>query len=104
MQSRREIDVHDSADVRFAQQVVGSERVLHPGHWRAAFIEALGVKPVRVLGYAQATGELRGCVERRYPVFTHEARDRRVINARLLGQLALRQPSRLELDLQPLVE
>ena len=104
MESRGEIGVHDPADVCVAQLVVRSERVLDPGGWSAGFTEAVGVKPAQVLGHAKATGDQRGSVERRHPIFTRKARDRGVVNPGLLRQLALRQLPGFELGLQPLVE
>jgi hypothetical protein len=53
---------------------------------------------------AQTAGQLRRRAERRHPIAADQARDRRVIDARLLGELALRHLLGLELGSQPLVE
>ena len=53
---------------------------------------------------AQAAGQLGGGAERRHAVAADQSRDRRVIDARLLGELPLRHLLGLELGSQPFVE
>ena len=53
---------------------------------------------------AQAAGQLGGGSERRHPVAADQPRDRRVVDARLLGELPLGHLLGLELGSQPFVE
>ena len=100
----REVDPHDRADLGFTEEVVEPQGVLHPGRGRSSPAEAVAVNPVETVCHAETVREQRGGTERWGPVSTHQARDRRMVDAGLLGQLTLRQPPRPELDVEPLAE
>ena len=103
-----EVVLHDLADLRLAEGVVRAQRVLDAGgrvDRGPARHEAQVLRGVRVVAQlAQAAGQLGGGAQRRGPVAADEAGDRRVVDARRLGQLALRHLLGLELCAQPLVE
>ena len=89
------------------QQLVGAQRVLdagrrvgRPGGHEAQVLRRVGV----VAQLAQPAGELGGGPEGRHPVTADQPRDRRVIDAGLLGELALRHLLGLELGSKPFVE
>src|SRR5664280_2523508 len=66
--------------------------------------DAVAVDPVEAVCHAESVREQRGGTERWGPVSTHQARDRRMVDARLLRQLTLRQLPRPELDTEPVAE
>ena len=105
--AQSEVVLHHLANLRLGQQIVGAQRVLDARRWVAGRRRD-EAEVVRSLGFvaqlAQAAGELGGCAERRCAVAADQPRDRRMIDARLLRQLALRHLLRLKLSPQPLVE
>ena len=74
------------------------------------FVDAGGDEPQVLRGVgvvaqlAQAAGQLGRGPERRHPVAADQPRDRRVVDARLLGELSLRHLLGLELGSKPFVE
>src|SRR4029077_5018212 len=72
---------------------------------RSARDETQVLRGVGILAQlAEAAGQLRRGDQRRHAVAADESRDRRVIDARLLGELALRHLLGLELGSKPFVE
>ena len=71
-----------------------------PGGDQAEVLRRVGI----LAELAQAAGELGRGAERRHAVAADQAGDRRVVDARLLGELPLRHLLGLELGSQPLVE
>ena len=89
------------------RQLVGAERVLDASGRvrRAGGDEAEVLRRVGVVAeLAEAAGELGRGAERRHAVAADQPGDRRMVDARLLGELALRHLLGLELGSQPLVE
>ena len=102
-----EVVLHDLADLRLGQHLVGAQRVLDAG----GRVDRTGGDEAEVLGrvgvlaeLAQPPGELRRGPERWHAVAADQAGDRRVVDARLLRELTLRHLLGLELGSQPLVE
>jgi hypothetical protein len=86
----REVDTHDRADLGLTEEVVEPQGVLHPGRGRSSPADAVAVDPVEAVCHAESVREQRGGTERWGPVSSHQARDRRMVDAGLLGQLTLR--------------
>ena len=103
----REVVLHDLTDLGLAEGLVRAEGVLDAsgGILDPTTDQAEVLRTVVVLAeLAQAAGQLRRRSERRHAVAAHEAGDRRVVHARLLGELPLRHLLGFELRSQPLVE
>jgi hypothetical protein len=106
--AKSEVLAHETGDVALGEQLVRPEcaldsrdRVEWPGcrPKRGRFR-----RPERRIPDAECLPEPGGRPERRCPTAAEEARDRRVIDARLLGKLTLRHPARLEMGPQPVAE
>ena len=86
-----------SARSEYSTRAVG---FIDAGGHQAEVLRRIGV----VTQLAQAARQFRGGAERWHAVAADEPGDRRVIDARLLGELALRHLLGLELGSQPFIE
>src|SRR4051812_28097770 len=102
-----EVVLHHLAHLRLREGLVGTQRVLDA---RGGVLGADGHDAERRAGVgvvadlAQAPGELGRRAEGRHPITADQPGDGRVVDAGLLGKLALRHLLGLELGSQPLVE
>ena len=102
-----EVVLHDLPDLRLRQELVGAKRVLdargrigRPGGDETQVLRRVGV----VAQLTQAASELGGGAQRGHAVTADQPGDGRVIDTRLLGELALRHLLGLELGSKPFVE